>query len=77
MEFEENPGGFICGGIAGVVFFFGAWIAFMGSWGLIGFCLGWIPALIGAYIVGAIVFFTWPILLLGIAWVVWMATQNS
>ena len=46
----------------GIIAFFGSWIYAATQWGfLLGFGLGWIPSLF----IGAILGFTWPIILLG------------
>ena len=46
--------------ITGVVSFFAIWIYAFTSWGfLIGLAVGWLPAIIGAFLIGAL----WPIAL--------------
>jgi len=47
--------------ITGVIVFFGIWIYSFASWGfLIGLMIGWLPAIIGAFIAGVL----WPLILL-------------
>ena len=59
MDFEDT---YITGAyITGVITFFGIWIYAFASWGfLVGLAIGWLPAMIGAYIFG----FLWPLILL-------------
>jgi len=46
--------------ITGIIAFFGIWIYSFVSWGfLIGLMIGWLPAIIGAFIIGAL----WPLIL--------------
>ena len=47
--------------ITGVIIFFGIWIYAFASWGfLVGLAIGWLPAIIGAFIAGLL----WPLILL-------------
>lgn len=49
----------IVGVLIGVVSFFGIWIYAFNEWGLlVGLAIGWLPAIIGAFIIG----FTWPLI---------------
>lgn len=49
--------------IVGIPVFLGVWIYSMFAWGfLIGLAIGWLPALIAAFILG----FLWPLVLVAI-----------
>jgi hypothetical protein len=53
--------------ISAILIFLGVWIYAMNDWGfLIGIMFGWIPALIAGIVGG----FLWPILALGIIWMI-------
>lgn len=57
--------------VASLVIFFGGWIWCTLTYGfLLGFGLGWLPSLIAASIVGAILRYGWPLLLFlaAVAW---------
>lgn len=57
----------IVGGLTAIVVFVGAWIYCISEYGfLLGVGLGWLPAVITAIIVGALVGFLWPLIALGI-----------
>lgn len=52
--------------ITGAIAFFAIWIYAFASWGLlIGLAIGWLPALIGATIVGLL----WPLVVLALLWI--------
>lgn len=60
--------------IIGVIAFFAIWIYSFISWGfLIGLAIGWLPALIGGFILGII----WPVVLLVIVAAVLLLLLNS
>ncbi len=49
--------------ITGIIAFFAIWIYAFFAWGfLIGLAIGWLPALIGAFIIG----FLWPLVVLAL-----------
>lgn len=52
--------------LTGIIAFIGIWIYAISEWGiLIGLMVGWLPAGIGAFILGAI----WPLVALFLLWV--------
>ncbi len=59
-------------------------LTFLGAWGyctviygfLLGFGLGWLPAAILGVIVGFLMMFLWPLVLLGIVALVWLAVTK-
>lgn len=56
MDSEQYIAGWM---LTAVLLFFPIWIYAISQWGfLIGFCLGWIPAAIGA----AIIALAWPVI---------------
>ncbi len=60
--------------IIGVITFFAIWVYSFISWGfLIGLAIGWLPALIGGFIIGII----WPAVLLVIVAAVLLLLLNS
>ena len=57
----------------GIISFVSIWIYSMTTWGLLlGLIFGWIPALIGGFIIG----YLWPIFLIG-AWLIYSYYQNN
>lgn len=54
--------------------FFGIWGSLIGSFGLLGFCLGWFPAFWGATIIALIVAVPWPLYLAG-ALLIWLLSH--
>ena len=64
---EEIPWYKVGGYITGFLSFLAIWIFAFASWGfLLGLMFGWIPALIGGFILG----FLWPLVLLVVLWIV-------
>ena len=60
-----NIGGCL-GSLAALIAFFGSWFYCVSEYGyLFGFGLGWLPSLILAAIVFAVVRYLWPIIILG------------
>jgi len=61
--------GFGFGALAGLVTFIFVYVAAINSsvgW-VVGSVLGWIPAIVAAFIVGAVVRFAWPLFVIGLA----------
>lgn len=57
----------ICGGLAWLITFVVTWIACTANYGfLLGFGLGWLPAMILGAIVGAAVGLLWPLIALAL-----------
>jgi len=73
MEEQKNENTYITGvWIAGIICFLATWIYACSTWGfLIGLMFGWIPALIAGIIGG----FLWPILMLLIIIMIFLANQ--
>lgn len=64
----ESVGNFV-GGLVGLVVFVGSWIYCISTYGfLLGVGLGWLPSAICAVIAGGLARFLWPLLVLGIMW---------
>ncbi|OWK26669.1 MAG: hypothetical protein US76_01470 [Parcubacteria group bacterium GW2011_GWA2_38_13b] len=61
---DDNNWYIIGAWITGVIAFFVIWIYSFFAWGfLIGLAIGWLPAIIGAFILG----FLWPLVALALA----------
>ncbi len=57
--------------IVGFIVFAGIWIYALGEWGLLfGLLFGWIPALIGGFVIG----FLWPLALLAVIAILLLAS---
>ena len=66
---ETDYTGIYYGGaiLTGILVFIGVWIYAMSEWGFLwGVMFGWIPGLIAGFIGGVI----WPLLALGVGWLV-------
>jgi hypothetical protein len=66
---DDYPGpiGAICGTLTALVTFLYSWYYAVENWGwLLGLAFGWIPAAIVALMAGAIVFFLWGLIVLGL-----------
>lgn len=67
----------IVGGLSAIIIFIGAWAYCIATYGfLLGVGLGWLPAVITAIIVGALVGFLWPLIALGIGIAVLIALRG-
>lgn len=67
----------VFGWLGAIPSFFIFWYIAVQQWGfLIGFCLGWIVAVCGAYAVYIIVMITWPIIFFGGLYL-WTASRNG
>lgn len=65
------------GGLGAICAFFGGWIYCAQTYGfLFGFGLGWLPSAILAAIVFGVLRFLWPVAILVIGWIAWMALQH-
>lgn len=60
--------GGIFGFIVGIITFIGVWIGAAFTYGMWGFLLGWLPAYIIALIVGGLVTIAWPLVVIGLIW---------
>lgn len=68
--------GRLLGGLAAIATFIGSWIYCVATYGfLVGVCLGWLPALIVALIVGAAVAYLWGLAALGL--LVWAISASN
>lgn len=64
MNNNDGIGGYLVGAwIVGFLTFLGIWIYSFIAWGfLIGLAIGWLPALIGGFILGTL----WPLVILAV-----------
>lgn len=67
----------ITGLLVGIPTFFGCWIYAVVEYGwFLGLAFGWIPSLIIAYIAGFVAGALWPLLLIGVIALLYMAFKN-
>jgi hypothetical protein len=76
-EYKPPPGraytdvGWVCAALTGPATFLAAWIYCAVTWGLlIGFFLGWLPALILALVVGVATIYLWPLAVIALLYVI-------
>jgi hypothetical protein len=64
--------GWVCAALAGPATFISAWVYCAVTYGLLlGFCLGWIPALILALLVALAMIYLWPLAAIAILYLIY------